>query len=244
MSSSADDGCRMTRPPGKRPRRLILSDDDEPMVKTRRAPPRLSAGPVKGVDGEKIVSLPATPKKVKPKPVPKASPNRSPEKTLRKGNREEKGSKSLHTFFGKATEEQRWARKENTPSTVDEDVETADAIEDDSSDEAFADYPNGGDDEDKVLDRRKAGGSDSWNDVMKPFKNGISSSHKFAKLSKPVMKDKTIVGQDNDMFDRPWAERFAPESLEELAVHKKKVTDVQNWLSAVLQGRDRRVCDP
>lgn len=237
----------MTLLPGKRQRRLILSDDDEPVIKTRRAPPRLSAGPVTRLGDKKSVSQPGISKKVKPKAIPKASPKSSPEKTIRQDSREEKGSKSLHTFFGRATEEQRWARKDKTPSTVDEDGEAADAIEDDSLDEAFADFPNVGKDEDDILDRRKAAAaSDLRNRVTNPIKNGVSSSQKFAKLSKPskpAIKEKAIVIQDNNVVDRPWAERFAPESLEELAVHKKKVTDVQNWLSAVLQGRDRRVCD-
>ena len=46
-----------------------------------------------------------------------------------------------------------------------------------------------------------------------------------------------VVGVDT----RPWAERFGPRSLEELAVHKKKVSDVRTWLENVLQSRDRKV---
>ncbi len=81
--------------------------------------------------------------------------------------------------------------------------------------------------------------------AFKSFGNVVPSSQKFAKPSTPASKeDKASSGQDNDILSRPWAERFAPLSLDELAVHKKKVTDVQNWLSAVLQGRDRRVCEP
>lgn len=38
---------------------------------------------------------------------------------------------------------------------------------------------------------------------------------------------------------RPWAQRFAPIDLSELAVHKRKVSDVQCWLDDVFQGRRR-----
>ncbi|KAL1839018.1 hypothetical protein VTJ49DRAFT_1993 [Mycothermus thermophilus] len=39
---------------------------------------------------------------------------------------------------------------------------------------------------------------------------------------------------------RPWSERFAPTSLDELAVHKRKVADVRHWLEEVFTGRARQ----
>lgn len=39
---------------------------------------------------------------------------------------------------------------------------------------------------------------------------------------------------------RPWAEKYGPNNLEELMVHKKKVLDVRNWLEIVLWGQDRK----
>jgi cell cycle checkpoint protein len=39
---------------------------------------------------------------------------------------------------------------------------------------------------------------------------------------------------------RPWTEKYGPTSLEELAVHKKKVTDVRTWLTDVLDHRGRK----
>lgn len=38
----------------------------------------------------------------------------------------------------------------------------------------------------------------------------------------------------------PWFQRFAP-NLDELAVHKRKVSDVQKWLNDVFEGRRREV---
>ncbi|TAQ91128.1 hypothetical protein B7494_g572 [Chlorociboria aeruginascens] len=60
------------------------------------------------------------------------------------------------------------------------------------------------------------------------------SGRKFLKLPKPTVKTKP----DDDM--RPWAERFEPVNLDELAVHKKKVSDVRTWLENVMGGRMRQ----
>jgi cell cycle checkpoint protein len=236
----------MTLPPAKRQRKLILSDDEEePVVKTRRAPARLLSGSTTKLSDRTTANQNKTPTKPKAKAATKASPKSSPGKAKKRSTKEEKESRSLHNFFGKATEEQRWARKDKTPPTIVEDVETEDAIEDDSLDEAFVELAYGEGDEDKVLDRRKTSSNGSRNGSLNPVRNGCGSTQKFAKPSKPAIREpKEVSANDADILSRPWAERFTPTSLEELAVHKKKVTDVQNWLNSVLQGRDRRVCSP
>ncbi|KAJ4372222.1 RFC checkpoint protein Rad17 [Neocucurbitaria cava] len=44
-----------------------------------------------------------------------------------------------------------------------------------------------------------------------------------------------------DVVDRrPWTEKYGPVSLEELAVHKKKVADIRTWLTDVFCGRERK----
>ncbi|KAF2270657.1 Rad17-domain-containing protein [Lojkania enalia] len=44
-----------------------------------------------------------------------------------------------------------------------------------------------------------------------------------------------------DVVDnRPWNEKYGPATLDELAVHKKKVSDVRTWLSDVYNGRERK----
>jgi cell cycle checkpoint protein len=241
---SVQDVQSMTLPPGKRQRRLILSDNDEPLVKTRRAPPRLSSGPVASLPDRKSINQGGTPKKSRAKAALTASPKSSPEKANKLRSKEEKASKSLHTFFGRATEEQRWARKDKTPPNVVEDGEAGDDIQDDSLDEALAELPDGEGHEKRILDRRKPPKPTLVNGVLKITGDVVGSGQKFAKPSKPAAKEAKAVSRlDDDFLNRPWAERFAPMSLEESAVHKKKVADVQNWLSAVLQGRDRRVCD-
>ena len=40
---------------------------------------------------------------------------------------------------------------------------------------------------------------------------------------------------------RPWSQKFAPNNLEELMVHRKKVSDVRDWLKNALRGQARQV---
>ncbi|KAF4455030.1 cell cycle checkpoint protein [Fusarium austroafricanum] len=66
------------------------------------------------------------------------------------------------------------------------------------------------------------------------FSSAPSASQKFIKPPKPV----PIATPNDD--SRPWSERFGPRNLEELAVHKKKVSDVRRWLDDVVAGRMRQ----
>lgn len=43
---------------------------------------------------------------------------------------------------------------------------------------------------------------------------------------------------------RPWAEKYGPNTLEELMVHKRKVSDVRKWLEEALRGHDHKACFP
>ncbi|CAI4216380.1 unnamed protein product [Parascedosporium putredinis] len=51
-------------------------------------------------------------------------------------------------------------------------------------------------------------------------------------------KPARLRGADDDL--RPWSERFRPLTLDELAVHKKKVADVRRWIEGVLSGQLRQ----
>ena len=52
------------------------------------------------------------------------------------------------------------------------------------------------------------------------------------------IQDQTEVQLGRDQ--KPWTEQFAPLSLDELAVHKKKVQDVKDWLQNALHGNNCR----
>ncbi|KAK8027307.1 cell cycle checkpoint protein RAD17 [Apiospora marii] len=62
----------------------------------------------------------------------------------------------------------------------------------------------------------------------------VTASQRFLRPPRPT----TPVAPADDQ--RPWSERFGPSNLDELAVHKKKVTDVRRWLEDVIAGRMRQ----
>jgi cell cycle checkpoint protein len=256
----------MASPPAKRQRRskpVFANNEEEPETAeehtSRRAVSSATASSGKVTTlpkfgrsiGLKSKSKPsagaskATPRKAAPKTEP-ASPNK-PKKSPRKEKTEE-NSLSLHTFFGRASEEQRWNRKADTPTEEIEDVENGDVIEDDddSLNEAFSQLVEGQDDVKFQLDRRKDGATLTKNGSQTVRPGHLASTHKFVKPPAPSIKKHSInVEMDessNEHLHRPWADRYGPSNLEELAIHKKKVADVQKWLGEVLNGRDSRVC--
>ncbi|KAH6854605.1 Rad17 cell cycle checkpoint protein-domain-containing protein [Chaetomium sp. MPI-CAGE-AT-0009] len=66
--------------------------------------------------------------------------------------------------------------------------------------------------------------------------SGGVGGQRFLRPSRPSAPK--TPGNDDDA--RPWSERFAPVSLDELAVHKRKVQDVRRWLDEVFAGRMRQ----
>jgi cell cycle checkpoint protein len=248
----------MASRPAKRQRRstIVLSDDDEesglPSPKpsandrvqreiTLDGRTSLDVSPVKTGKGKSSTRRTA----------PKASPKSSPAKTKRvsKVQKEPEKSKSLHTFFTKATEEQRWRKRSETPDVVAdlENGEIGDAIEDDDlSDDTL-----------QELGLRSDRATTSFLDSRKPSlpalanrKNGLgvkpSSSQRFVKGTalKDTVKIK-VEDQDQDHAPveshRPWGDRYGPTNLEELVVHKKKVADVQGWLHGKVAARHSQV---
>ncbi|KAL5092282.1 hypothetical protein Trisim1_001540 [Trichoderma cf. simile WF8] len=64
--------------------------------------------------------------------------------------------------------------------------------------------------------------------------SSLSMSQRFLRPSRPASTD----ALNDDL--RPWSERFGPRNLDELAVHKKKVSDVRKWIEDVMAGRMRQ----
>ncbi|KAL9595287.1 MAG: hypothetical protein Q9219_006540 [cf. Caloplaca sp. 3 TL-2023] len=73
-------------------------------------------------------------------------------------------------------------------------------------------------------------------------KNLPTGSQIFRKADSDVLKVQTHGNISNLGYDdtRPWAEHYGPTSVEELVVHKKKISDVRGWLEAVYQGRSKQ----
>ncbi|PFH55521.1 hypothetical protein XA68_18118 [Ophiocordyceps unilateralis] len=98
--------------------------------------------------------------------------------------------------------------------------------------------------DDEISELKASSSSLVGQHARKRLKNGSdagpvdapSASRKFLKPAKPPIVAAAL--DDDDL--RPWSERFGPRNLDELAVHKKKVTDVRKWLEAVTTGRIRQ----
>lgn len=163
---------------------------------------------------------------------------------------------SLHSFFQPANEEQRWSLQKFEPtrpaeSTTEKAGDDDDSIEDDydSFDELFTQHFINAD----IGSQDGTGAQENSQD--KPCQdppstksnsigNRTSSTKRFLLPQSPKggsqsRPSATVTAEDDA---RPWAQKYSPSNLDELAVHKRKVTDVQNWLNDVFIGRNRCVC--
>jgi cell cycle checkpoint protein len=226
--------------PAKRQRRstLVLSDDDGD---DDYQLPSSKAGSQREItlDGRTSQTVsPVKPKRPPPtkRTVPKSSPKSSPEKTKKnpKTKGEPEKSRSINSFFSKATEEQRWQNKAETPLVDLENGELDDAIEDDElSDDTLRELGLKTNRTGTALDRRKP--IPTTVESLRGAGGGLPPSQRFVKPTAPGKDDVAAGSAAEDLAEghRPWADRYGPGSLDELVVHKKKVADVQHWL----QGR-------
>lgn len=252
----------MPPPPAKRHKRHIVqnSDEDEDaasFTQDHQAECLLDRDKTflhslkPNVGGDSNRSLP-TRSRPRPKAPTKSSTSISAEATLSPSPEKpakrtriptkEQNSRSLYTFFNAATQTQR-ANGRQKPEIPAVDVEDEDFIQDDSLDEDLRQLPDIEGKEDDVLDRRKRPRKTPPSTGLRAAVGGLpSASQRFMQKGK---SSGTAGGDDgtgavgNDL--KPWAEKYAPQDLEELAVHKKKVADVRGWLENVLGGRDPRV---
>lgn len=253
----------MPPPPAKRQKRPIVlgSDDDEDaafltkeeLVQCLSDTGKASVHSVKP-NGSGISNRPL-PTRSRPKPEAttksstSSSPQTIPTSSLEKLNKKtritknEQKSRSLYTFFNAATQTQR-ANGRPEPETPAVDVEEEDLIQDDWLEEDLRQLPDVQEKEDYGLDRRKRLRKSPPSTGLRAGVAGLpGASQKFMNKSKSPSatggEDGMDISGKKDL--RPWAEKYAPQNLEELAVHKKKVADVQCWLENVMGGRDLKV---
>lgn len=127
-----------------------------------------------------------------------------------------------------------------------EDIEGDDLIEDDSLDEALLQLPEVNAKDDSGLDRRKMPQGAMRQIGLPPSDNLPSVSQRFInpirKRSDDAPRNVSATSASMAEDQLPWPDQYAPTNLDELAIHKKKATDVAGWLDGVFQGKDRRVC--
>ncbi|KIW15664.1 hypothetical protein PV08_05713 [Exophiala spinifera] len=235
--------------PAKRQRRstIVLSDDsdqgEQPRAKTQKSSHQReitldgrtsqNVSPVKTPKGKAVA---------KKGPAQKSPSHSSPEKQ-RKTTRikaEPEKSGSLHNFFSKATAEERWRKKSVTPDIDAENGELLDAIEDDDlSDDTLQELGLKTNTGGPAADRRKPAISATSGPSNRSIGTSFPASQRFVRPSDMNRPSSNDVNQTQpEEGHRPWADRYGPNSLEELVVHKKKVSDVQNWLQGKIDGRN------
>jgi cell cycle checkpoint protein len=241
----------MAAPPAKRQRRLtLLASDDE------------DTGPL-GAGKEKVLPTRSLGRHQTRASLPKASPKKSPKSkssgktpATKLGNQQSSqspsknngltkvqkpaASKSIQSFFNKKTEQQRVGGAEASPIILEDsggDEIKDDYISDDISDgELLKGINSANDDQSQGTKKRPLSGA-----RQDPASLQQSSSQRFRNDIKQsgITHGKTRNQSREDQ--RPWAERYGPINLEELAVHKKKVADVKDWLEGVFEHRLKQV---
>ncbi|KAK4695974.1 cell cycle checkpoint protein, partial [Lecanoromycetidae sp. Uapishka_2] len=179
-------------------------------------------------------------------------PSTPPKNPTRKIKAAEKPpvSRPISTFFGAAS---RIQRHNGQPQLTDLEKETPelesvedDMIEDEPSPVEDVVEPRGLQNTTRsVLDRRKrqllpTQQADSMGQQERPPLGSQRFKIAGSGLDKGTGTELLVRATLGKPGLRPWAERYGPTNLEELAVHKKKVSDVRDWLENVMQGRDRK----
>lgn len=235
---------------GRPPKRQRRSKDSkqEPKIKPRNAPVIISnsSSPIEPTEPFALSSRPKPSRSTTPSTrLPSSSP--SPNKKNKSSPKPDSKSKSLHSFFHPATEGQRWAPQKTEKQSLPPVRETVDVdlIEDDydSYDEIFTQH--------LANERAATSSSQTRQPAPKPapkpkapVKPPRKTTKRFLLSTDPgngTAKGQLAAQPAGEPDRRPWAQRFAPVSLGELAVHKKKVSDVQHWLEDAFAGRRSEV---
>ncbi|KAM0695754.1 hypothetical protein Q7P36_004236 [Cladosporium allicinum] len=148
-------------------------------------------------------------------------------------------SKPIYSFFNAATQRQQSSQRSASPmiqpAPLDE-TETIESEDDDSSSLALSK----GSSVALAMRKRKAQQAQGREDdasLLPP------PTQKFRKTSDggrtPSISTPSISVTNGDK--RPWVVQFGPSNLDELAVHKRKVSDVRNWLNFAYNGKRQRV---
>ena len=244
-------------PPAKKQKRpIVLSSDSEYNEDEEIVPSRVTgherASPTKPttvIKSTRTAALPTRSRprvsstKAKTKASKKSLATSSPKKSA--GNTKSTStSATLYKFFNTATLGRRASSiARTTPSTTGAEVEEDDLIQDDFLDEEISDLAH--------CQRHESNGRDSHkrprllpssSESITYKETHPSASQRFLNPRKTLQSN--VVHASVVLDTRPWAEKYAPANLEELAVHKKKVSDVRRWLENVWEGRDSKVYYP
>ena len=227
---------------GKRKTIVVSSDVDEGGI---AHPSPMSEDGERSVRGTGGSGNPKTARPQQPTPAPSAhvcAPQASPQKSKGskpQGTRNAKESanssgKPIYSFFNAAIQRQQLSQPSASPEKQIA-VEDFESIQDDSGDDGSSLQLSKGSSTALALRKRKlqqrtGAGQDA--NLPAPL------SQKFRKTSDDGRTPSFSFFNDDK---RPWTEQFAPVDLSELAVHKRKVADVRQWLETTLSGKRQKV---
>ncbi|KAH0365551.1 hypothetical protein KCU65_g6079, partial [Aureobasidium melanogenum] len=144
-----------------------------------------------------------------------------------------RANKSIFSFFNPSVQRHQASSQDSTspPATANPDLKELDIEDDISADDATLSQPS---QIAQTIRKRKL----IKDDTADTTRDGPPApSQKFRKVSGGAKISTNSTPHPIDT--RPWTERFAPVDLSELAVHKRKVTDVRNLLESALSDRPR-----
>ncbi len=209
------------------------SEDDEPVKPQKKATRKLR--PVKKVAKvQPPTPSPSTQNGPSQKSPTKAT-SKAKSKTAVKDPPKANG-KTIYSFFNAAAQKQQVSQPSPSPEKLSYAQAEPETIQDDGDENEGGSLRLAkGSATALAMRKRKAQYGDGFEG---DFASSQPASQKFRKASSgdrvPTL---AIVNEDK----RPWTEQFAPKDLSELAVHKKKVSDVRQWLEMAFNGRRQRV---
>lgn len=145
-------------------------------------------------------------------------------------------AKPIYSFFNAATQKLQNSQPSASPEKPPTTQEEPEAIQDDTDDgEGSSVQFAKSSSTPLALRKRKAQDRNSFeNDINLP----PQASQKFRKAANgDRVPSSSVLNGDK----RPWRDQFPPKDLTELAVHKRKVGDVRQWLEMTLNGQRQRV---
>lgn len=144
---------------------------------------------------------------------------------------------SIAAFFNKATQ----AQQTRSPTRKAEPVKTEeDFIDDDISEDDVGGLLDNKSASLAALPVRKRSRDTFDGGSFSTPSSSFASSQKFLKTAVGHRGAAPGRSSTHVQDQRPWTERYGPTSVDELAVHKRKVNDVLDWLRDVYEGQSHK----
>lgn len=237
----------MGQPGASRRQVTVISSDDEDEPKSevqdadpdaRYEPEHRGTGRLKSVNKTRSRQLPtpvtSTQEKSSQKSPAKPKSSKAKSKTAVK-DAPKPNSRPIHSFFNAATQRQQLSQPSASPEKLPTPNELTEAINDDSGEDRPGHAFSKGSSTALAMRKRKVQQGQDFDEqsCLPP-----PATQKFRKTSDSGKTPSFTVSNDDK---RPWTEQFAPIDLSELAVHKRKVNDVRQWLESAISGRRQKV---